>query len=88
MKAKEIFTACALIAGSVLAAIITVDTAKSNSIVKPVKLPKGRKLISVTWKSSSPEYLTRTMNSKDSAQTYTVTSSDLKTTDLTIIETK
>jgi hypothetical protein len=35
-----------------------------------INLPKGRKLVNVTWKENQVWYLTRPMNSADSAETY------------------
>tara|TARA_R110000868_G_scaffold393417_2_gene664428 strand:+ start:7607 stop:7870 length:264 start_codon:yes stop_codon:yes gene_type:complete len=35
-----------------------------------IKLPKGRKLVNVTWKETQVWYLTRPMDSSDVAQTY------------------
>lgn len=35
-----------------------------------IKLPKGRKLVTLTWKETQIWYLTRPMDSSDVAQTY------------------
>ena len=35
-----------------------------------INLPKGRKLVNVTWKENQVWYLTRPMNSNDVAETY------------------
>jgi hypothetical protein len=35
-----------------------------------IKLPKGRKLVNVTWKNTQVWYLTRPMTSTDVAETY------------------
>lgn len=35
-----------------------------------INLPKGRKLVNVTWKETQVWYLTRPMNSNDVAETY------------------
>jgi len=35
-----------------------------------INLPKGRKLVNVTWKETQVWYLTRPMNSTDVAETY------------------
>jgi hypothetical protein len=35
-----------------------------------INLPKGRKLVNVTWKEDEIWYLTRPMNSNDVAETY------------------
>ena len=65
---KKVF-AIALIA-------ITLSSCTENSRVKSfggegtLNLPKGRKLVNVTWKESELWYLTRPMDSTDVAQTY------------------
>lgn len=35
-----------------------------------INLPKGRKLVNITWKKDQIWYLTREMNSNDVAETY------------------
>jgi hypothetical protein len=35
-----------------------------------IKLPKGKKLVNVTWKETQIWYLTRDMDSNDVAETY------------------
>ena len=35
-----------------------------------INLPKGRKLVNVTWKNTEVWYLTRPMSSSDVAETY------------------
>lgn len=35
-----------------------------------INLPKGKKLVNVTWKETEVWYLTRTMDSNDVAETY------------------
>ena len=35
-----------------------------------IKLPKGKKLVNVTWKETQIWYLTRNMDSNDVAETY------------------
>jgi hypothetical protein len=35
-----------------------------------INIPKGRKLVNVTWKETDVWYLTRPMNSTDVAETY------------------
>ncbi len=35
-----------------------------------INIPKGRKLVNVTWKENQIWYLTRPMNSNDVAETY------------------
>lgn len=61
----------------ILAAILFSFTAcTENSRVKnfggegTINLPKGRKLVNVTWKETQIWYLTRPMDSSDVAQTY------------------
>ena len=55
---------------------VMVASCTENSRVKSwggegtINLPKGRKLINVTWKEDQIWYLTRPMNSDDVAQTY------------------
>jgi hypothetical protein len=55
---------------------LTLTACTENSRVKnwggegKISLPKGRKLINVTWKESEIWYLTRPMNSTDSVETY------------------
>lgn len=55
---------------------VMVTSCTENSRVKTwggegtIKLPKGRKLVNVTWKETQVWYLTRPMNSNDVAETY------------------
>lgn len=55
---------------------VMVTSCTENSRVKnwggegTINLPKGRKLVNVTWKESQIWYLTRPMDSNDVAQTY------------------
>lgn len=55
---------------------ISLASCTENSQVKnwggegTINLPKGRKLINITWKESEIWYLTRPMDSTDVAQTY------------------
>jgi hypothetical protein len=55
---------------------ISLASCTENSQVKnwggegTLKLPKGEKLVNVTWKESELWYLTRPMNSTDVAETY------------------
>lgn len=55
---------------------IGLSSCTENSRVKSwggegtINLPKGRKLINVTWKETQVWYLTRPMNSTDVAETY------------------
>ena len=60
----------------VIGAIAMLGSCTENSRVKSfggegtINLPKGRKLVNVTWKESQVWYLTRPMNSTDVAETY------------------
>lgn len=55
---------------------VMVTSCTENSRVKSfggegtINLPKGRKLVNVTWKENQVWYLTRPMNSTDVAETY------------------
>lgn len=57
-------------------AMMTLVSCTENSRVKnwggegTINLPKGRKLVNVTWKESHIWYLTRPMDSTDVEQTY------------------
>lgn len=57
-------------------AILSLVSCTENSRVKnwggegTINLPKGRKLINVTWKENQIWYLTRPMDSTDVAETY------------------
>ena len=56
--------------------IVMLGSCTENSRVKSfggegtINLPKGRKLVNVTWKETQIWYLTRPMNSNDVAETY------------------
>jgi hypothetical protein len=56
--------------------IVMLGSCSENSRVKSfggegtINLPKGRKLVNVTWKETQVWYLTRPMNSTDVAETY------------------
>lgn len=56
--------------------IVMLGSCTENSRVKSfggegtINLPKGRKLVNVTWKETQVWYLTRPMNSNDVAETY------------------
>jgi hypothetical protein len=56
--------------------IVMLGSCTENSRVKSfggegtINLPKGRKLVNVTWKETQVWYLTRSMNSTDVAETY------------------
>ena len=62
---------------SIVAIALLATSCTENSRVKnfgsegTIELPKGRKLVNVTWKETQIWYLTRPMNSTDSAETYT-----------------
>ena len=55
---------------------VIVTSCTQNSRVKTwggtgtINLPKGRKLVNVTWKETEVWYLTRPMDSNDVAETY------------------
>jgi hypothetical protein len=55
---------------------LTLTACTENSRVKSwggegtINLPKGRKLVNITWKEAQIWYLTRPMNSSDVAETY------------------
>jgi len=59
-----------------LLAIITITSCTENSRAKgwggtaEVVLPKGKKLVTATWKENSLWYLTRDMTKDDVAETY------------------
>lgn len=46
------------------------ERAKAFGGTADMTLPKGQKLINVTWKETNLWYLTRPMNASDSAETY------------------
>jgi hypothetical protein len=55
---------------------ITLASCTENARVKSwggegtINLPKGKKLVTITWKETQVWYLTRPMNSTDKAETY------------------
>lgn len=55
---------------------ITLASCTENSRVKSwggegtINLPKGQKLVTITWKETQVWYLTRPMDSRDKAETY------------------
>jgi hypothetical protein len=61
---------------SILLVAITLASCTENARVKSfggegtLNLPKGQKLVNVTWKETELWYLTRPMDSADVAQTY------------------
>jgi hypothetical protein len=66
---KKLFICLGLVA-------LTLTACTENSRVKAwggegtIDLPKGRKLVNVTWKETEIWYLTRPMDSSDVAETY------------------
>lgn len=56
--------------------IVMLGSCTENNRVKnwggegTINLPKGRKLVNVTWKNTEVWYLTRPMSSSDVAETY------------------
>lgn len=60
-----------ILAISLLASCTQNERAKSFGGTATVNLPQGQKLVNITWKEDQIWYLTRTMNSSDSAETYT-----------------
>jgi hypothetical protein len=60
-----------ILAISLLASCTQNERAKSFGGTATVNLPQGKKLVNITWKEDQIWYLTRTMNSSDSAETYT-----------------
>ena len=61
---------------AIVLVVISLVSCTENSRVKnwggegTINLPKGRKLVNVTWKETQLWYLTRPMNSTDVAETY------------------
>ena len=61
---------------SILLVAITLASCTENARVKSfggegtLNLPKGQKLVNVTWKETELWYLTRSMDSTDVAETY------------------
>ena len=60
-----------ILAISLLASCTQNERAKSFGGTATVNLPQGQKLVNITRKEDQIWYLTRTMNSSDSAETYT-----------------
>jgi hypothetical protein len=60
----------------VIGVILMLGSCTENTRVKQwggegtINLPKGRKLVTVTWKGDQVWYLTKPMNSSDVAETY------------------
>lgn len=63
------------LAAFLLAALLSSCTQQSRAKewggTATIDLPKGQKLVTVTWKQAEVWYLTRPMNSLDSVETYT-----------------
>lgn len=61
---------------SIMSVALIVMSCTQNERVKSwggegtINLPKGRKLVTATWKGDQIWYLTRSMNSNDVAETY------------------
>lgn len=47
------------------------ERAKSYGGTMTLDIPKGQKVVNVTWKEEQIWYLTRTMSAKDTAESYT-----------------
>jgi hypothetical protein len=60
---------------AILMAVMVTSCTENNRVKNwggegNINLPKGRKLVNVTWKETQVWYLTRPMNSNDVAETY------------------
>jgi hypothetical protein len=60
-----------IVAIAMLASCTQNERAKSFGGTATVNLPQGQKLVNITWKEDQIWYLTRPMNSADTAETYT-----------------
>jgi hypothetical protein len=67
---KKLALAAFLLA-ALLSSCTQQERAKGWSGTATIDLPKGQKLVNVTWKETQLWYLTRPMNSLDSVETYT-----------------
>jgi hypothetical protein len=65
---KKLFLA--IVMGVVVTSCTENDRVKNWGGEGNINLPKGRKLVNVTWKETEIWYLTRPMNSNDVAETY------------------
>lgn len=65
---KKVFLS--LILGLSLVSCTENERVKAWGGTGTINLPKGRKLVTVTWKETQVWYLTRPMDSNDVAQTY------------------
>ena len=64
-------TIIAIAAFVTLTACTQNERAKSFGGTATIDLPKGQKLVTVTWKEKEIWYLTRPMSATDSAESYT-----------------
>jgi hypothetical protein len=60
-----------LVLASALTSCTQNQRAKKLGGTSTINLPQGQKLVNVTWKDNQIWYLTRQMNSADSAEAYT-----------------
>jgi hypothetical protein len=65
---KKVFLV--VLSGMLLTSCTENERVKSWGGEGTIKLPKGKKLINVTWKETQIWYLTREMDSNDVAETY------------------
>ena len=65
---KKVFLV--VLSGMLLTSCTENERVKSWGGEGTIKLPKGKKLVNVTWKETQVWYLTRPMNSNDVAETY------------------
>lgn len=65
---KKVFLV--VLSGMLLTSCTENERVKSWGGEGTIKLPKGKKLINVTWKETQVWYLTREMDSNDIAETY------------------
>ena len=68
---KRIWLAAALAAMVVLTGCTEQQRAKNFGGKATIQLPKGQKLITVTWKETELWYLSRSMRPDESAESYT-----------------
>jgi hypothetical protein len=65
---KKVFLV--VLSGMLLTSCTENERVKSWGGEGTIKLPKGKKLVNVTWKETQIWYLTRDMDSNDVAETY------------------
>lgn len=65
---KKVFLV--IISGMLLTSCTENERVKSWGGNGTIKLPKGKKLVNVTWKETQIWYLTKDMDSSDVAETY------------------